>query len=115
MKDVKPSRYKGSKAQFKAIDIADSICESGSFIIPQGDCPFSYSGRQCFESKESNDYIKFFRDTGIGLDAGCGMDTTLMDGFKNTNIVVEFVYSSSETRRKPIPNKNIKTLDDLFD
>ena len=69
--------YSGGEAEFKVIDIASEVAEFGVFIIPQQSAGFAYSGVQCYERNPSDKYNKFARDTGIELDVGLGIDTSV--------------------------------------
>ncbi len=67
-------RYTGRSFEFHLIDIASDIADYGAFIIPQMSAPFEYSGVQCYRERKSEDYLKFAEQTGIHLEAGCGVD-----------------------------------------
>ena len=85
-------RYKGREFEFHVIDIASEIADRGAFIVPQQSAPFRYSGRRCFERLESGKGINFEGATGIYMDIGAGVDTSLYkDDWKDTSIITEIV------------------------
>jgi hypothetical protein len=71
------SKYTGSKFEYHTIAAAAEIAEYGVFIIPQQSSGFRYSGAPYYERQESREYIKFETQTGIRLEAGCGVDTSI--------------------------------------
>jgi hypothetical protein len=86
----KAPRYSGTEFEYKIIDIAAHLADYGVFIIPQMSAPFRYSGAPYYQRQERPSYQKFARQTGIRLDAGCGIDTTYhRDGWKHTAPAVE--------------------------
>ena len=88
----KAPRYSGPEFEYKIIDIAGHLASYGAFIVPQMAAPFRYSGVQCYQRNEHTKYAKFAAETGIHLDAGCGIDTTFhSDGWKHGAPVTEIV------------------------
>ena len=76
--------YTGSKFEFRAIEVASRIADHGMFIIPQQSSGFRYSGAPYYQHSDSGeftnrDYAKFSEQTGIRLDAGVGVDTSVHD------------------------------------
>lgn len=69
-------RYRGRKFEYHVIDIASDLAERGAFIVPQTSAPFAYSGRPYFQDRPNKDVTSFTADTGIVLEAGCGIDTS---------------------------------------
>lgn len=69
--------YTGSEAEYQVIDIASTLADYGVFIIPQTSSPFAYSGAPYYQERESRKHEKFSRSTGIVLEPGCGIDTTV--------------------------------------
>lgn len=69
--------YTGSEAEYIVIDIASRHAKHGAFILPQGSAPFQYSGNQYYREFQNNKYKKFHKDTGIALEFGCGIDTSV--------------------------------------
>ena len=59
------------------IDIASEIADNGAFILPQGSASFRYSGRQCFERLTSGAGVEFEQRTGLFMDCGIGIDTSI--------------------------------------
>ncbi|MGA7634655.1 MAG: hypothetical protein WCB11_28145 [Terriglobales bacterium] len=61
-----------------------------AFILPQNSTPFRYSGAQCYQRIENAKFEKFFADTGVDMEAGCGIDTTVhRDGWRQVSITTE--------------------------
>ncbi len=69
-------RYTGGEAEYKVIDVAGLIADSGTFIVPQQSSGFRYSGAQYYERQETPKYKRFVESSGIELDAGMGHDTS---------------------------------------
>jgi hypothetical protein len=73
-------------------DLAAHIPGYGAFIVPQMSAPFRYSGAQYYERNEHERYMKLAEQTGMYLDSGCGIDTTIYkDDWKHTAPIVEIV------------------------
>jgi predicted RNA methylase len=68
-------RYSGSTFEYKVIELASRIADCGVFIVPQQSAPFSYSGSQLYQESVSADCTKFMNQTGIAMEANCGIDT----------------------------------------
>ncbi|MGY8667022.1 methyltransferase [Bradyrhizobium sp. UFLA05-109] len=97
-------RYTGRSFEFHLIDIASDMADYGTFIIPQTSAPFQYSGVQCYRERKSADYLKFAEQTGIQLEAGCGVDCSYYrDAWKGIAPNVEIVCANFEEmpRNKP--------------
>jgi len=85
-------RHRGAEAHYDCIDIASDIADAGVFILPQQAVPFRYSGRQNYEQVpfgQNPRYDRFVEQTGIELDANIGIDTSVLPGFRDVNIVTE--------------------------
>lgn len=79
------------------IDLASDIADYGTFVIPQTSAPFQYSGVQCYRERKSADYLKFAEQTGIHLEAGCGVDCAYYrDAWKGIAPNVEIVCANFE-------------------
>jgi len=90
-------RYSGAEFEYKIIDLASQLAEFGTFILPQGSAGFRYSGAQYYERQENAKYQKFHEQTGIHLEAGCGIDTTVhQDGWKGASVPCEIVSAEFE-------------------
>lgn len=70
-------RYKGKDFEYHVIDIASHIADYGVFILPQGSAGFNYSGRHFYERQKTGRAVKFQELTGLHLEAGCGVDTSI--------------------------------------
>lgn len=76
-------KYTGSDFEFRVIEVASRVARHGTFIIPQNSAGFRLSGARYYEHSDNErdsfrapKYQKFHAQTGIRLDAGCGVDTT---------------------------------------
>jgi hypothetical protein len=86
----KAPRYTGPEFELKIVDIAAHLGNYGVFILPQNSTPFRYSGAQFYQRVENAKFEKFFTDTGIDIEAGCGIDTTVhQDTWRQVNITTE--------------------------
>lgn len=70
----------GAEFEYRVIETASRIADIGCFILPQMSAPFRFSGTQCYRREESDKARKFREQTGIEMEAGCGVDTSY---FKN--------------------------------
>ena len=85
-------RYAGSLFEYKILDLASHMADYGTFLLPHNSAGFRYSGAQCYARHENAQYRKFAKETGLFLDAGCGVDTTYYaDGWKGVKPCVEIV------------------------
>ncbi len=90
----KAPRCTGAEFEYKIIDIAAHLAEYGAYILPQNSAPFRYSGAAYYQRHEQERYLKFAGLTGIHLDAGCGIDTTVHEnGWKHSKIRTAIVTS----------------------
>ncbi len=100
---AKAPRFKG-EAHYEAIDIASDLASIGFFILPQQACPFAYSGRQDFKQVSNAKYEAFSKATGIAIDLGLSIDTSVLSSFRGTQITVEIVecdFEKAREARKP--------------
>jgi hypothetical protein len=77
MSDCKAPRYSGAEFELKIVDIAAHLGNYGVFILPQASAGFRYSGAQYYERVDSPKVAQLHADTGLELEAGCGIDTTV--------------------------------------
>lgn len=70
-------RVSGADFEFRVIDIASRVAELGCFILPQMSAPFRFSGQQSYRREEADRARKFREQTGIQMEAGCGIDTAI--------------------------------------
>ncbi len=101
-------RYSGRAFEYHLMDLASDLADYGAFIIPQGSAPFVYSGVQCYRDTKPAEYLQFQAQTGITLEAGCGVDCSYhLDGWKGVKPNVEIVCADFEaaraTRHTPAP------------
>lgn len=73
----KAPRYTGPEFELKIVDIAAHLGSYGVFILPQGSAGFRYSGAQYYERTNDAKSAQLHTDTGLELDIGCGVDTTV--------------------------------------
>lgn len=103
-KAARSPRFRG-EAHYEAIDIASDLAKTGVFILPQQACPFRFSGRQSYERVANQRYEAFSRATGIELDIGISIDTSVLGSFRGTKITVEIVeadFIAARERRLPV-------------
>ena len=94
--------YSGPDFEYRAIDIASEIADYGTFLVPQMSAPFRYSGAQCYERTTDGKAQRFLDETGIDMDAGCGVDTTChKDEWKTPAPVTEIVCCDFTERQRP--------------
>jgi hypothetical protein len=67
--------YKGAEFEYHVIDIASRLANSGTFIIPTQSAGFSLSDDHGYRRGDAQKYTRFEKQTGIRLEAGCGVDT----------------------------------------
>lgn len=72
--------YTGAKFEYKVIELASRLADFGAFIIPQMSAPFRYSGERNYRDEESDDCRKFREQTGVTMEANCGIDTSVFKG-----------------------------------
>jgi len=102
-------RYTGRSFEFHVIDLASDIADHGAFIAPQMSAPFEYSGVQCYRERQSADYRRFAEQTGIHLEAGCGVDCAYhRDAWKGVAPNVEIVCANFED----MPRRQARSLVD---
>ncbi len=90
-------RYTGRAFESYLIDLASDIADHGTFIIPQASARFQYSGVQCYRERPSAEYLKFTQQTGIHLEAGCGVDCSIYrDQWRGIAPSVEIVCANFE-------------------
>ncbi|MAZ78123.1 MAG: methyltransferase [Legionellaceae bacterium] len=107
MRGRKAPRYKGGLFEYALMDIASDLASYGAFIIPQGSAPFFFSGVQCYQdcrhplpndpqpgqaAANMKKYQPFTDATGIDLQAGAGVDTSIYrDEWRGVSPAVEIV------------------------
>ena len=92
-------RFKG-QVHYEVLDIASDLADNGAFILPQGACPFEYSGRVNYTEVENRNYDKFSKATGIELQLGVSVDTSGLAPFRGTNIRTELVVADFKEARQ---------------
>lgn len=122
--DSKWTGYSNSEFEYKIIAIGSKIAEYGAYIIPSMSAPFEYSGKQCFRVRLNQKYETFYKQTGIVLNAGVGIDCDYyIEDWKGAAPKVEIVtvnkiepanYSPKDVTEPEIinlPNDNNAQLD----
>lgn len=128
-------KYTGSTFEYKAIELGAILgAFDGAFLIPQGSCPFRYTGRKTgmvYEEKyKTDDYKKFQKQTDLELIMNTGFSTDILpdeDGWKDVSTVTEIAcvdyyeldYKPKmfNPKPKPVPfsPKPIPVQKNLFD
>jgi hypothetical protein len=85
-------KYTGSQFEYRVIEVASRLALYGAFILPQMSAPFRHSGQQCFSENEGDKPRKFREQTGIIMEHGCGVDTSIYKGdWRGVSPVCEIV------------------------
>lgn len=93
-------KYTGGQFEYKVIELASTLATYGVFILPQMSAPFRLSGVQCFEHNENDKARKFREQTGIDMQAGCGIDTSMyIEEWKGVSPMCEVVCCEFEQPR----------------
>ncbi|VVE56899.1 hypothetical protein PAQ31011_05156 [Pandoraea aquatica] len=86
--------YRGSEFEYKVIELALRVANRGAFIVPQPSAPFRYSGAQYYQRCVSTKCEAFLRDTGITLEVGTGVDTSIYkDEWHGVSPICEIVLA----------------------
>lgn len=119
MKETPHLNYSGGSFEFKAIEIASKIARNGAFIIPQGSSPIiHYPEPGQSTINDSKEYEKFNLQTGIHVEANCGIDAN-GHHWKGASPKVEIVTfdftsvsipSKKSKRKKPLKNVQQQSL-----
>jgi len=101
--------YTGAEFEFHVIDIASQLADSGCFILPGNSVPFRYSGAPYYEDIENRKYETFKKQTGIELNAGIGVDTTVyIDDWHGVKVQTEHVWADfTEVRAARLPKPEL--------
>jgi len=99
-RDGDAPRYKGGEFEYHVIDIAAHHANYGTFIIPSASAGFELSNDAGYRRTEPQKYQTFVKQTGISLEAGCGVDTRYFaDGWHGVSPSVEI--ACTEFERQP--------------
>lgn len=74
-RDGDAPRYKGGEFEYHVIDIAAHHAQFGTHIIPSASAGFDLSRDDGYKRTDAQKYKTFVKQTGITLEAGCGVDT----------------------------------------
>lgn len=69
--------YSGPEFEFHVVAAASALAHRGVFILPQMSLGWRYSGAPYFHEHTSDKHNRFHQQTGITLEPGCGIDTSL--------------------------------------
>ncbi len=95
-------RYTGAEFEYHVIDVAATLARRGTFIVPQMSAPFRYSGQPYYTEQRTAALDRFERQTGIQLEANCGIDTTTWDDeWRDAAPRTEIVTAEFEELRQP--------------
>lgn len=116
----KSPRLTSAPFEYKVIDVASDIADSGVFIIPQGSAPFRISGvRSSQFDIETPAYKRFVKESDITLEPNCGIDTSLgAENWHGVKIATEIVcvdFLEALSRRNPsdVEDKDVDTVIDF--
>lgn len=70
-------KYDGAEFEYKVMERASQIAHAGTFIIPQMSANFRYSGAHYFKWESNAKVEKFLSQTGLEMQPGCGVDTSI--------------------------------------
>jgi hypothetical protein len=104
--------YTGAKFEYRVIELASRIADFGAFILPQMSAPFRFSGQQCYREEETDDCRKFREQTGINMESGCGIDTSIYKGdWRGVSPTCEIVVCEFEAQEaQPMEQENQMNL-----
>lgn len=104
--------YTGKEFTYHVINIASKLADDGAFIVASNAAPFRYSGAPYFDMYDNKKYDKFLDETGIMLDGGVGIDTSIFkDQWKTTNVSVEIVTYMQENLTRAAENQDFLEKD----
>lgn len=85
-------KYTGGQFEYRVIELASRLAKIGVFIVPQMSAPFRYSGEPCYRNEESDKARALREQTGIVMEANCGIDTsTYRSAWKGVSPICEIV------------------------
>jgi hypothetical protein len=98
--------YTGAKFEYRVIEVASTLADNGTFIIPQQSAPFRYSGQQSYSECVEQECAKFMKQTGILLGSNCGLDTSsYLNEWKGVSPMCEIVvcdFAAAEAEEEPV-------------
>jgi len=98
-------KYTGSDFELKAIEIASMLSEFGTFLLPQGSTPYTFSGQPNFTDLRGTDQMpskvaKFIEQTKIEFQFNNGYDTSVHQknwrGVSPTVEIIPFVFEPNQ-------------------
>lgn len=97
-RDGNAPRYTGAEFEYHVLDIAAHHADLGVFILPQQSSPFRYSGTGSYREESAAKHDRFVKQTGIHLEAGCGVDTAIYrDAWHGVSVLTEIVTTDFAT------------------
>lgn len=104
-------RYTGSTFEFKVMDIASDIADTGTFLIPQESASFRYSGKVPHEHLNNGKFAPFFHQTRVNMDVGIGVDTACyLEDWKGVKPLCEIVCCDFEEARETREELNVSAV-----
>jgi predicted RNA methylase len=93
-------KWSGADFELRLIEHASMLAPLGTFIVPQGSAPFTYSGRGEFLKVAADHKANKFQEvTGIRLESNCGIDTAQYRGdWHGVAPIVEVVVCEFENQ-----------------
>ena len=85
--------YTGAEFELQTVSYASTIAREGVFILPSMSVGWEYSGRPRYRVRSTPKHERFERETGIDLVAGCGIDTSVYEGWHGVRPVVEIALA----------------------
>lgn len=99
-------QYTGGQFEFKVIELASRIASYGVFILPQLSAPFRLSGEQCYREEETEKVRKFREQTGIVMQPGCGIDTSMYrNEWRSVSPICEIVCCDFESPEEAVASQ----------
>ena len=95
--------YSGGRFEYHVIDIASTLAEQGTFLIPQESAPFVCSGRSQTVWRPTREHDRFARETRIELECVSVNTADYADDWHGVSPLVEIVTSDFENVRAAQP------------
>ncbi len=104
---TKAPRSSSADFEYKVMDIASDLADTGTFIIPQHSASFRYSGQRQHSDGNTEKSDRFTAQTGITMNCGTGVDTAYhLDDWKDVKPLCEIVccdFEEARAARRPKP------------
>lgn len=104
--------YTGAKFEYRVMEVASRLAEFGAFILPQMSASFRYSGERQYRDEISDECRKFMDQTGIVMEANCGIDTAIFKGeWRGVSPVCEIVVCEFDERLRACKEADAEQMD----